>query len=81
MATASFGVVDELVAHLAQSEQGFETTKVAKKLRTFFLKAAKGLKFNEKPFQELVHDYARAVFTSIFQGLSECSWLCKSISF
>jgi len=70
-----WNAVSEAVAPIAHLEQQLESNKLEKKIRDYFSKAAKGLDFNNKPWAELINDYADKVYSSLFWGLGDREWL------
>eukprot|EP00971_Amphidinium_carterae_P125284 2482358-Amphidinium_carterae.1 len=52
-----------------------QPAKLLKKVRDIFKRATKSLIFDSKPWEEVVHDYAEAVFPALFASLGDRSWL------
>mmetsp|Transcript_143662 Transcript_143662/g.374181 ORF Transcript_143662/g.374181 Transcript_143662/m.374181 type:complete len:305 (+) Transcript_143662:56-970(+) len=67
--------VSEAVRPIAHLEVQYESDKLEKKIRDYFKKGAKGISFHSKPWDQLINDYADAVFSSIFAGLGDREWL------
>eukprot|EP00435_Cladocopium_sp_Y103_P055520 s1619_g18.t1 len=72
----SFSISEALepVQHL---EQEWEPTKLVKRIRDYFRKAAKSLDFRERSWLALVNEYADCAFSSIFQAIGDRTWLDK----
>lgn len=68
----------EAVAPIADLEHEWDSLKLAKKIRDYFRRGAKGLLFGRKPWDQLVNDYADAVFGSLFTSLADREWLTEA---
>eukprot|EP00931_Biecheleriopsis_adriatica_P006798 TRINITY_DN108151_c0_g1_i1.p1 TRINITY_DN108151_c0_g1~~TRINITY_DN108151_c0_g1_i1.p1 ORF type:complete len:421 (+),score=113.21 TRINITY_DN108151_c0_g1_i1:159-1265(+) len=58
-------------------EVEWDQQKLEKRLRQYFKNAAKNLEFYAKSWQELIEEYADAVFASLFQALKDRGWLTQ----
>eukprot|EP00928_Gymnodinium_smaydae_P033118 TRINITY_DN2380_c1_g1_i1.p1 TRINITY_DN2380_c1_g1~~TRINITY_DN2380_c1_g1_i1.p1 ORF type:complete len:325 (-),score=83.42 TRINITY_DN2380_c1_g1_i1:84-1058(-) len=70
-----WNVVSEVVNEVAHLETELTPDKLSKRIRDYFRKAAKGLEFGQKPWQQLINDYADNVFGNMFNGLGDRPWL------
>jgi len=67
--------VSEAVAPVAHLETQYEREQLEKRIRDYFKKGVKGLDFAGKPWDLLIHEYADRVYSSLFCGLGDRSWL------
>lgn len=70
--------VCEALAPVNHLEAEWESSKLEKRIRTYFRNAAKGLEFGVAPWQTLVNEYADKVFGSLFQALGDRPWLAQT---
>jgi hypothetical protein len=70
-----WAAVADAIAPVAHLEKDWDNNKLEKKLREYFKKAAKDLEFDQKPWQELVNDYADNVFSSLCSALGDREWM------
>lgn len=66
------------VKEILHLETEIEGAKLEKRIRDYFRKAAKGIEFGKKSWQQLVNDYADAVFANMFNALGEKEWLVQA---
>eukprot|EP00928_Gymnodinium_smaydae_P003990 TRINITY_DN11402_c0_g1_i1.p1 TRINITY_DN11402_c0_g1~~TRINITY_DN11402_c0_g1_i1.p1 ORF type:complete len:417 (+),score=89.98 TRINITY_DN11402_c0_g1_i1:43-1251(+) len=67
--------VHEALGHIAHLENEWDIGKMEKRIRGYAKNASKGLAFGKNSWQELVNEYADAMFASIFQALGDRQWL------
>lgn len=70
-----WSAVAECVASIAHLEKQWDSEKLSMKLREYFKKGVKHLRFGGKSWDELINDYTDSVFDSIFMALGDRSWL------
>eukprot|EP00928_Gymnodinium_smaydae_P061884 TRINITY_DN45857_c0_g1_i1.p2 TRINITY_DN45857_c0_g1~~TRINITY_DN45857_c0_g1_i1.p2 ORF type:complete len:270 (+),score=85.01 TRINITY_DN45857_c0_g1_i1:59-868(+) len=70
-----WNATSELAKELAVTDPEVNVEKLEKKLRDYFRKATKELEFGKKPWQQLINDCADAAFATLFNALSDKTWL------
>jgi len=71
-----WNAISEAVAAIIHLEKELDSTKVEKKIRDYFNKAAKQMTFHaHRSLPELIDEYADNAFSSLFCGLGERDWL------
>lgn len=75
MSDAMYEVI-ALVAHgLEGIETEWDTAKLEKKLKEYFNKGSKNMKFAGKTLEASIDEYVDKVMSSVFSGLGERAWL------
>lgn len=70
-----YSAITEAVASMIHLETQWDATKLEKKLRDYFNKAAKNLQFRGRSVADLINEYADNAVGSIFAGLGDREWL------
>jgi hypothetical protein len=73
-----WNAVSEAVEPICHLEVEYDRNKLEKRIRDNFAKAAKGLAFNSRKFEELVNEFADNAFGALFHLLGDRDWLTQA---